>query len=101
MAGITGVVFYQWTSYWRQIRRPGNLTAAHHGIWLVLVGLILFKYVQMLRAAALELTTANTMKLEGLLAGIFLAWMFPLVGNAEFGVPRDWLHLPLSFTETL
>jgi hypothetical protein len=81
------------------VKRPGHLTVHNQGAVLIVGGLILFKYIQFLRLTALDLSKGSSPRLEVLLAAIFLAWMFPLAGNAQFGAPRRSTHLPFSFPE--
>jgi|SRR5215831_10488210 len=97
MAGIVAILRGQWISYWRKVKRPGNLTAGHQGALLLVGGLILFKYVQLLRLSALDLSNGRTTRAELLLSAVFLIWMFPLVGDPQFGVVRRSTHLPFPF----
>jgi len=78
------------------VKRPGNLTAGHQGALFIIVGLILFKYVQFLRLSALDLGRGSTRRLEVLLGAIFVIWMFPLVGDTQFGALRRSTYLPFS-----
>jgi hypothetical protein len=99
MAGVAEVIRGQWTCYWRGVRLQSARDAGSHGVIVIIAGIFLLKYVYLLQSAAVDLMARHTVKFESLLGGIFLAWMFPLVGNARHGIDRRWLHLPLSFQE--
>jgi hypothetical protein len=97
---ITTVLYYQWRAYWRSFTSAGNFTAGNQGIVLILSGLILFRYFQLLGVATDDLAAGKTAILEKLLAGIFLAWLFPLVSNAHLSISTSALrYLPLSVKE--
>ncbi len=100
MGGITTILRYQWRAYWRHFTRAGNLTAGNQGILLLLSGIILFKYFQLLGTVTADLAAGKIVLLERLLAGILLAWLFPLVSNAHLSISTGVLrHLPLSVKE--
>ena len=76
------------------------MTAGHQGIALLIFALVFVRYLQWLRIATLNLSQGKTALLEALLAGIFIAWLFPLAVSYETNVAtRRWLHLPLSLKE--
>lgn len=100
MDRITTILRYEWRAFWRRFSRAGNLTAGNQGIALVFSGLILIKYLGVLQNASSGVAKGRTALLQSLLAGIFVAWLFPLASNARASLAtRTWLHLPLSLKE--
>jgi hypothetical protein len=99
MAGIIAIIRWQWIAYWRNFRRRGNLTTGNQGVGIVLAGICLYKYLQLLGVAARELTAGRTKLFETLLAGIFVAWMYPMVSNSLLIPSQRLRHLPLSIRE--
>lgn len=90
----------QWRAFWRRFRRVGHLNAGNQGILLILSVLILARYLQALRTAALDLPQGKTRVFELLLTAIFFVWLFPLTSNARNSITaRKLLHLPLSVKE--
>ena len=78
----------------------GKATAGNQGIALLIFGLVFVRYLLWLRIATINLSQGKTALLEALLAGIFIAWLFPLAGSSQMSVAtRRWLHLPLSLKE--
>ena len=69
----------------------------NQGIILLVLVLIVIKYLQLLQVAATNLTRGNGALLSSLLAGIFVALLFPLASGAHVGsASRRLFHLPLS-----
>ena len=99
MAGIIAIIRWQWIAYWRNFRRRGNLTTGSQGVGIVLAGICLYKYLQLLGVAARELTAGRTKLFETLLAGLFVAWMYPMVSNSLLIPSQRLRHLPLSIRE--
>ena len=94
------IIRYQWHAYWRQLRRGGKMTAGNQGIAMLVFGLFFIKYLQWLGIATINLSQGKSALLEALLAGIFVAWCFPLAGGGQAGIAtRRWLHLPLTLKE--
>ncbi len=94
MDRIKIILRYQWTAYWRRFSRKGS---GNFGIFLLLAFFALPKYFQLLQQTAVELANGESSKLGLLLGGIFLAWLFPLMGDAQFSISTDALrHFPLS-----
>ena len=90
----------QWQAFWRRFRRVGHLNAGNQGILLIFSILVLARYLQSLRTAALDLPQGRTRVFETLLIAIFLVWLFPLTSNARhISTTRKLLHLPLSVKE--
>ena len=99
MAGIIAIIRWQWIAYWRNFRRRGNLTTGNQGVGIVLAGICLYKYLQLLGVAARELTAGRTRLFETLVAGLFVAWMYPMVSNSLLIPSQRLRHLPLSIRE--
>jgi len=99
-AGVLTLLRFQWRAYWRRFARGGKATVGNQGLTLIVIGIVLFKYVLMLRQAAIDLTRGKTALLESLLAGICCAW-FVITNSPEQSsvATRRWLHLPLSLKE--
>lgn len=90
----------QWRAFWRRLRRAGHLNAGNQGILLIFSVLLLTRYLQALRTAAIDLPQGKTRIFESLLMAIFLVWMFPLTSNARTSIStRKLLHLPLTLKE--
>src|SRR4029077_19973895 len=88
---------YQWRAFWRSLGRGGRLTASKQGIALLILGLIFIKYLQWLRLSPIDLSRGKSALFEGLLAGLFAAWFFPLTGNDKASIATHRLrHLPLT-----
>ncbi len=97
MDRIKIILRYQWTAHWRRFSRKGS---GRLGIFLLLAFFAVPKYFQLLQQTAVELANGEPSKLGLLLGGIFLAWMFPLLGDAQFSISTDALrHFPLSQTD--
>jgi len=95
---VTLIITYEWRAYWRRFSRAGF--RSNQGIILLLSLLIAFKYVQVLRVAAVNVANGNATLLLQLLAAIFLVWLFPIAANPRDTIAsRKWLHLPLSLRE--
>ncbi len=64
---------------------------------LLAVGVFLYRYLQTLPGAAAEVASGGTRRLETLLAGVMLAWLFPLLGEARFRISaRGPRRFPLT-----
>ena len=101
MARIATLVRWQWIAYWRRFKRGGQLNAGNQGILFLVACVLLFKYIQLLRVASIELSGGRTPGFENLLLGIFLALMYPVGGNALLTPSQRFLHLPLTLRELL
>ena len=99
-AEVATLVRYQWRAYWRRFRRGANLSVSNQGIVLLVLGLVLIKYLQILRTVNVSLMQGKTSLLQSLLAGIFIAWLFPLASAASgTGSASRMLHLPLTLRQ--
>jgi hypothetical protein len=99
-AGVLTLLRFQWRAYWRRFARGGKLAVGNQGLTLIIIGIILFRYVQALRLATIDLTRGKTALLESLLAGICFAWFFTTNKSEQTSVAtRRWLHLPLSLKQ--
>ena len=91
------ILRYQWVAYWRRYTRAGRLRLGDQGVWLLLTLLLAPRYVRLLQSATSEVAAGETTRFEQLLAGIFLAWMFPLLTVPHLSISTQGLrHLPLS-----
>lgn len=98
--GVPTLLRFQWRAYWRRFARGGKSTMGNQGLTLIIVGIILFRYVQALRLTTSDLTRGKTALLESLLAGIFVAWFVTTNSREQSSVAtRRWLHLPLSLKQ--
>lgn len=98
--GMLTLLRFQWRAYWRRFARGGKSTVGNQGLTLIIVGIVLFRYVLMLRHATNDLARGKTALLESLLAGISFAWLFTTNSREQSSVAtRQWLHLPLSLKE--
>jgi hypothetical protein len=90
----------QWQAFWRRFKRVGHLNAGNQGILLIFSILILVRYLQTLRTAALDLPQGKTRVFESLLMAVFFVWLFPLTTTTRNRIAiRKLLHLPLSLKE--
>jgi hypothetical protein len=90
----------QWQAFWRRFRRVGHLNAGNQGILLILSVLLLVRYLQTLRTAALDFSHGRPRVFESLLIAIFFVWLFPLTSNTRNRIAiRKLLHLPLTLKE--
>ena len=96
---IVVLVRYQWRAYWRCLRRFGTVSAGNQGLVLLILGVVLVKYFQLLNTASASLTYGKTSLLQSLLTGIFIAWLFPLASAHTLIPSRRLLHLPLSLKQ--
>lgn len=100
MDRVIAIASYQWLAYWRRFARGGKLTVGNQGLTLIVGGLVLFKYAQNLRLAAVELAQGRTELLETLLGGICFAWLLAFASREQKNAGlRRWLHLPLTLKE--
>jgi hypothetical protein len=97
MAGIVEVLRFQWLSYYRRLFRPGNLA----GYNLLFVGFLCWMFFSRLPHLLLEasngLSAGRPEKLEFLLLGIVLIWLFPLIEDSQYCIrSHGLLHFPFS-----
>jgi hypothetical protein len=71
MGRIVVLLQYQRRAYWRRFVRPGSLSSGNQGILFIISILVLFRYVQALRVAGVELASGKHALFEKLLVGIF------------------------------
>jgi hypothetical protein len=97
MGRIATILRYQWTAYTRRAFRVGNPNRGSTGVLILAVGLFLYRYLQLLPKVAAEAAAGTTQRLELLLAGMLLLWMFPLLGESRFRLnSRALRHFPLT-----
>lgn len=97
MGRLGHILRYQWTSYTRRAFRAGVGGRGSAGVLVLALGIFLYRYLQMLPKAADEVAAGGTRRLEMLLGGVLLAWMFPLMGEARLGPgTRGLRRFPLA-----
>lgn len=100
MDRITTILRYEWRAFWRRFSRAGNLTAGNQGIALIFSGSDSHQVSGAVTECVSGVAKGSTALLQSLLAGIFVAWLFPLASNVRASLAtRTWLHLPLSLKE--
>ena len=100
MDRIAIVVQLQWRTYWRRVRRGGNLSRNNLGALVLLGGIGVVRYIQQLPSTASQLARGETQKYQALLVLVFLAWMLPVMAESRRSISsRNLLHLPLSTRE--
>lgn len=100
LANVVALARCHWRAYWRRFGREGSLSLGNQGIVLLILGVVFVKYLQLLHALSVGLTNGKTSVLQSLLAGIFVAWLFPLAsGRSERASAERLLHLPLSLSQ--
>ncbi len=99
MDRITAILRFQWRAYWRRFKRRGNLTTNNAGVWVLVGGIGVFKYLQQLPIIASQLSGGDTKRYEALLLAVFVIWMFPVMGESWRSISsRGLLHTPLTTT---
>ena len=64
---------------------------------MLLGGLFVVRYLQQLPIAASQLAKGETTRYQALLAVVFLAWLFPVLGESRRSITgRGLLHLPFT-----
>ncbi|HEU4509541.1 MAG TPA: hypothetical protein VFR78_14950 [Pyrinomonadaceae bacterium] len=97
MDRIRGVLQSQWRAYWRRLRGAGTLRTSNAGPLVLLGGLFVVRYLQQLPVAASQLAKGETTRYEALLTAVFLAWLFPVMGETRRSITsRALLHLPFT-----
>jgi hypothetical protein len=97
---LLSLIRYEWTGYWRRLRRVGSASTANQGIVLLVLALFGIKYFQLVSVAAQQITVSKTAQLSALLAGLFVVLIFSTLAGAQSGLaPKMLLHLPLSSFE--
>jgi len=100
MDRIRAVLQSQWRGYWRRFRKSGTLSTNNVGVLVLLGGLFVVRYFQQLPIAATQLAKGETTRYETLLTVVFLAWLFPVMGETRRSInTRNLLHF--SFTTDL
>ena len=97
MDRIRAVLQCQWRAYWRRFRSAGILSTNNLGILVLLGGLFVVRYLQQLPIAASQLAKGETTRYQALLTVVFLAWLFPVMGESRRSITtRGLLHLPFT-----
>ena len=100
MDRITAVLKYQWRAYWRRFRGSGSLRTSNAGPLVLLGGLAAVRYFQQLPLTATQLAKGDTTRYDALLAVLFLAWLFPVMGETRRSIAsHGLLHFPFSARE--
>lgn len=100
MDRVATVLEFQWRGYRRRFRRAGNLTTNNLGVLILFGGLGAIRYFQQLPLAANQLANGETTRYEGLLAVVFLIWLWPVMGETKRSITSSRLvHLPLNTNE--
>jgi hypothetical protein len=95
---LAAILRCQWTAYARRAFRAGSGRTA--GVLVLALGIFFYRYLQLLPRAAAEMAAGRTRRLEMLLGGVLLAWLFPLLGEARLGVStRGLRRFPLTTGE--
>jgi hypothetical protein len=94
------VLLFQWRAYWRRVQRAGRINASNLGIFVLLGGIGIVKYLQQLPAIAGQLPQGNTTKYEMLLAAAFMVWLLPAMAESRRSISsRALLHFPFATRE--
>jgi hypothetical protein len=97
MDRVTAILGFQWRAYWRRFHRAGNLTTNNAGVWILFGGICVFRYLQLLPRIGSQLAHGDATRYEALLIGVFLVWMFPVMGESWRSIgSRALLHTPLT-----
>lgn len=97
MDRVAVILKFQWRAYWRRFQRAGNLTTNNAGVWILFGGIGVFRYLQQLPGVGAQLARSETTRYETLLAGVFLVWMLPVMGESWRSISsRGLLHTPLT-----
>ena len=97
MDRIRAVLQSQWRGYWRRVRKAGTLSTNNVGVLVLLGGLLVVRYFQQLPIAASQLANGETTRYLTLLTVVFLAWLFPVLGETRHSIAtRNLLHFPFT-----
>jgi hypothetical protein len=97
MDRVAAILGFQWRAYWRRFHRAGNLTTNNAGVWILFGGIGVVRYLQLLPRMSSQLAHGETARYEALLIGVFLIWMFPVMGESWRSITsRALLHTPLT-----
>ena len=97
MDRVAAILGFQWRAYWRRFHRAGNLTTNNAGVWILFGGITVVRYLQFLPRVSTQLAHGETARYEALLIGVFLVWMFPVMGESWRSIgSRALLHTPLT-----
>ena len=100
MDRIRAVLQSQWRGYWRRFRKAGTLSTNNVGVLVLLGGLLVVRYFQQLPVAASQLANGETTRYQMLLTVVFLAWLFPVLGETRRSITtRNLLHFPFTTNE--
>ena len=100
MDRVAAILILQWRAYWRRFQRAGNFTTSNAGVWILLGGIGVLKYLQQLPGIAAQLARSETARYESLLMAVFFVWMLPVMGESRRSInSRALLHTPLTSTE--
>ena len=100
MDRIKAVLQFQWRAYWRRFRRSGTLRTNNVGALVLLGGLFIVRYFQQLPIAASQLAKGETTRYQALLTVVFLAWLFPVMGETKRSLTtRNLLRFPFTANE--
>jgi hypothetical protein len=93
MDRVAAILGFQWRAYWRRFQRAGNLTTNNAGVWILFGGIAVFRYLQLLPRVSNQLAQGETARYEALLIGVFLVWIFPVMGESWRSIgSRALLH---------
>lgn len=97
MDRIRAVLQFQWRAYARRFRGAGTLRTSNVGPLVLLGGLFAVRYFQQLPIAASQLAKGETTRYQALLTAVFLAWLFPVLGETRRSITtRNLLHFPFT-----
>jgi hypothetical protein len=97
MDRVAAILGFQSRAYWRRFHRAGNLTTNNAGVWILFGGIAVVRYLQFLPRISTQLAQGETARYEALLIGVFLVWMFPVMGESWRSISsRALLHTPLT-----
>lgn len=100
MDRIRAVLQSQWRAYWRRFRRAGTRSAHNVGLLVLVGGLFVVRYLEQLPIAASQLAKGETTRYEALLSMVFLAWLFPVMGETRRSITtRSLLHFPFTVND--
>jgi len=97
MDRIIILIKLQWRGYWRRVQRAGHLTRNNVGVLVLLAGLGVVRYLQLIPGLARELSSGTTRRYESVLVLLFLLWMLPVLGETRRSISsRELLQFPLT-----